>query len=302
MLLGLSKDAESPEFEEKLRETAKLVDTTLFRAHMYATPSLAGSLFRIANFCDPDVVMEKLEESGRHNELIDFYFGKKMHRRALELLRKFGQAGEEEDTPPQLRGPKRTVAYLQHLPPDMIDLILEFAEWPLRVHPELGMEVFLTDTEHAETLPRQRVADFLQGIDTILAVRYLEHVIEELNEMSPDLHQRLLLLYLERLMKHKDGEWRFESEDAFLAWREKLLEFLKSSSQYSPAKMLDRLPRDGELDFSRSQLSYVSDKKKRKSDPDFYEARAIVFSKMGQHRQALEIYVFKLKDPAKAEE
>ncbi|KAL1983675.1 hypothetical protein VTN96DRAFT_10104 [Rasamsonia emersonii] len=281
MLLGLSKDAESPEFEEKLRETAKLVDTTLFRAHMYATPSLAGSLFRIANFCDPDVVMEKLEESGRHNELIDFYFGKKMHRRALELLRKFGQSSEEEDSPPQLRGPKRTVAYLQHLPPDMIDLILEFAEWPLRVDPELGMEVFLTDTENAETLPRQRVADFLQGIDTTLAVRYLEHVIDELNEMSPDLHQRLLLLYLERLMKHKDGEWKFESEDAFLAWRGKLLEFLKSSSQYSPAKMLDRLPRD---------------------DPDFYEARAIVFSKMGQHRQALEIYVFKLKDPEKAEE
>lgn len=37
-------------------------------------------------------------------------------------------------------------------------------------------------------------------------------------------------------------------------------------------------------------------------DPDFYEARAIVFSKMGQHRQVLEIYVFKLNDHDKAEE
>jgi len=36
-------------------------------------------------------------------------------------------------------------------------------------------------------------------------------------------------------------------------------------------------------------------------DPDLFEARAIVF-KMGQHRHALEIYVFKLKDPVKAEE
>lgn len=27
-----------------------------------------------------------------------------------------------------------------------------------------------------------------------------------------------------------------------------------------------------------------------------------MFSKMGQHRQALEIYVFKLQDPEKAEE
>ena len=37
-------------------------------------------------------------------------------------------------------------------------------------------------------------------------------------------------------------------------------------------------------------------------DPEFFEARAIVFSKMGQHRQALEIYVFKIEDYAKAEE
>ena len=37
-------------------------------------------------------------------------------------------------------------------------------------------------------------------------------------------------------------------------------------------------------------------------DPDFYEARAIVLSKMGQHKQALSIYVFQLQDYEKAEE
>lgn len=37
-------------------------------------------------------------------------------------------------------------------------------------------------------------------------------------------------------------------------------------------------------------------------DPELFEARAIVFSKMGQHRQALEIYVFKIEDYVKAEE
>ena len=34
----------------------------------------------------------------------------------------------------------------------------------------------------------------------------------------------------------------------------------------------------------------------------FHEARAIVFSRLGQHKQALEIYVFQLQDPDKAEE
>ncbi|KKZ62258.1 6-phosphofructo-2-kinase/fructose-2,6-bisphosphatase [[Emmonsia] crescens] len=285
-VLDLYPDDNSDDIARKLRETATLVDTTLFRAHMFATPSLAGSLFRIANFCDPDVVMEKLEETGRYNDLIDFLFGKKLHRPALERLQKFGQAetGEEGDGAAQLRGPERTVAYLQNLPPEMIDLILEFAEWPVRTRPQLGMEIFLADTENAETLQRDKVLEFLENIDAKLAIRYLEHVIRELNEMSPDLHQRLLSLYLDRLKQWKEGDARqqeFESEEDWRDCKEKFLDMLKDSEQYSPAKMLDRLPRE---------------------DPEFFEARAILFSKMGQHRQALEIYVFKLENPDKAEE
>lgn len=38
------------------------------------------------------------------------------------------------------------------------------------------------------------------------------------------------------------------------------------------------------------------------SDPSFYEAQAVVLSNMGSHKQALEIYVFKLEDYDKAEE
>lgn len=37
-------------------------------------------------------------------------------------------------------------------------------------------------------------------------------------------------------------------------------------------------------------------------DPKFYEAQALVLSNLGQHKQALEIYVFKLEDYVKAEE
>ncbi|KAL2811670.1 hypothetical protein BJX63DRAFT_422212 [Aspergillus granulosus] len=279
-LLGVTADSEE-DFGEKLRDKAKLVDTTLFRSHMYATPSLAGSLFRIANFCDPEVVMEKLEETGRHNDLIDFLYGKRMHRQALELLKKFGQADSEKETAPQLHGPQRMTAYLQHLPPDQIDLILEFAEWPVRAEPELGMEIFLADTENAETLPRDKVLEFLQTIDVKLAVRYLEHVTGELNDLTPDLHQRLATFYLDRLQKRKNDESEFSSNEEYLTWSEKFITMLKSSDQYSPSKILGRLDRD---------------------DPEFFEARAILFSKMGQHRQALEIYVFKLEDYDKAEE
>ena len=39
-----------------------------------------------------------------------------------------------------------------------------------------------------------------------------------------------------------------------------------------------------------------------RTDPDYFEPRAVVLSKMGQHKQALQIYVFQVKDYDKAEE
>ncbi|KAF2741750.1 vacuolar morphogenesis protein-like protein AvaB [Sporormia fimetaria CBS 119925] len=266
------------DWASELLEVAKLVDTTLFRAYMLASPSLAGPLFRLPNFCEPGVVNEKLYETGRYVDLIDFLHGKKLHRQALELLEKFGKNEADEEVSPALQGPQRTVGYLQQLPPEMIDLILEFAEWPLRNDPKLGMEVFLADTENAETLPRGRVLNFLQKLDLKLAVRYLEHVVEELNDLTPDFHQRLIQLYLER---SKAGHDAFEGDDQRVEWQQRLQQFLKSSSQYNKVWVFKQLPAD---------------------EPDYFESRAIVLSKMGNHKQALQIYVFQLKDYEKAEE
>lgn len=260
----------------QLLQTAKLVDTTLFRAYMFVSPSFAGPLFRIDNFCDPDVVNERLIEAHRYNDLVDFFYGKKLHRPALELLKKFGEAEEESEDAPQLRGPQRTVAYLQNLPPEMIDLILQFAEWPLKKDADLGMEVFLADTENAETLQRPRVMEFLQSIDRKLARTYLEHITQELNDTTPEFHQRLVNIYIERL---KSSDFADDNDQA--AWKEKTLDFLRTSKYYQPYKALQKLPKD---------------------DPNFFEARAIVLSNMGQHKQALDIYVFQLKDADKAEE
>jgi tetratricopeptide (TPR) repeat protein len=228
------------DWKEKLLDVAQLVDTTLFRAYMIASPSLAGPLFRLPNFCEPDVVQEKLYETGRYADLIDFLHGKRLHRQALELLEKFGKNEADEEVTTALQGPQRTVGYLQQLPPEMIDLILEFAEWPLRTDPKLGMDVFLADTENAETLPREKVLDFLGTIDLKLAVRYLEHIVEELNETNPDFHQRLVDLLLERL---RAGD--FENDDEKKQWRERLQLFLKTSSNYNKYRVFQQLPATG---------------------------------------------------------
>lgn len=225
---------------EQLLHTAKLVDTTLFRAYMFVSPSFAGPLFRIDNFCDPDVVNEKLIEAGRYNDLVDFFNGKKMHKEALELLRRFGDIEKSKNEAPELAGPLRTVTYLQNLPPEKVDLITEFAEWPLRRDPDLGMEVFVAETENAETLPRNRILDFLEKIDLNLAVKYLEHIIHEWNDTTPQFHQRLVEIYVQRLKSNS-----FANDEERSDWTGKILEFLKTSRSYQAYKVLGQLDKDG---------------------------------------------------------
>ena len=174
----------------------------------------------------------------------------------------------------------------------MIDLILEFAEWPLRADPELGIEIFLADTENAETLPRDRVVNFLRGIDIDLAVRYLEHVINELNDLTPEFHNQLVEAYLQDLRNRE-----YKDTDRWKGLMERLISFLRSSRQYSLSKAFQLIPRDGKCPnpTQKKGANIVP-------DPDFYEAQAVVLSNMGQHKQALEIYVFKIRDYEKAEE
>jgi hypothetical protein len=273
---ALEIDEHDPYRGERLLETAKLVDTTLFRAYMLERPSMAGPLFRRPNFCDADVVNKMLLDTGRYVDLIDYLFGKRLHRQALDLLKKFGQSEDDEKTPAQLRGSQRTIAYLQNLPPEMIDLILQYADWPVREDPDSAMEIFLADTEHAETLPRAQVLDFLQEIDRTLAEKYLNHIIHELNDTTAEFHQRLIEVYL-RGLKSEDSSKDGIKDD----WKNNFHNFLRTSEYYEPYQVLKKLSRD---------------------DPDLYEARAIVLGKMGEHRQALNIYVFNLNDGAKAEE
>ena len=254
---------------QKLLQAARLIDTTLFKIYIITRPGLVGPFVRIQKHGDPEVFSEKLRELGKYTELIDFLYQRELHREALELLLQFGKSTEERV--PALHGPRRTILYLQSLKATHIDLVLEFSRWPLEESPEAGMEIFTTDSENAESLPRAKVLDFLQERSHRFAVQYLEHVIHELGDLTPEFHTRLVRLYLTLL----------KEDSANAVWRERFLKFLISSKQYRSEKVLGWLPRD---------------------DPAFYEARAVVLSNMGQHKAALEIYVFKLHDHAKAEE
>ncbi|KAI9723825.1 MAG: Vacuolar morphogenesis protein 6 [Chrysothrix sp. TS-e1954] len=266
------------DLRQSLLDVATLVDTTLFRAYMLTRPRLATSLFRLDNFCAPEVVEEKLYQTGRYKDLIDFLQGKKLHREALELLQKFGKGNAEDEVENEMRGPARTVAYLQQLPFEMIDLILQYVKWPLEEAPQEGMKVFLVDTENAESLPREEVLDFLSTFDPSLSTQYLEHVVNELGDETEDFHERLIDAYLSQLRSYESGKNEVKVEDPV---QKKLEQFLRSSSHFNATRMLKKLS---------------------EQDARLFESRAILHSKLSQHSKALIIYVFKLQDQAKAEE
>jgi Vam6/Vps39-like protein vacuolar protein sorting-associated protein 39 len=130
------------------------------------------------------------------------------------------------------------------------------------------------------------VLEFLVSVKRALAIRYLEHLIHDLHELSPLFHDRLVSLYLD------EASDVAVAQDCRAAIRDKTVEFLEESEQYMPERTLARL--------SRSQAPVPPTSANPVAD-EFLPERAVVLSKMGQHKNALEIYVFKLNDLAKAE-
>ncbi|GMK59883.1 hypothetical protein CspeluHIS016_0901000 [Cutaneotrichosporon spelunceum] len=249
---------------EQLLRTAQVVYTCLLKVYLVARPSLVGSLCRIENWVDVAAVEPLLREKGRIDDLRDLYMQKGMHDKALGML--LEQAKEEEDAldryPP-------TVRYLQKLGPKHLQLILDSSRWIFEEDPERGLQIFTADEPEVDALPRDRVVAFLEDVDWKGAITYLQHVFE-LGDTSPELHDKLAELYL-RQLKDASGSNR---DDALKT----LLNFLNQSTNYRPYRLLSKLPVQ-----------------------DVPEAQAVLLGRLGKHDQALQLYIYTLKDYAAAE-
>ena len=94
---------------EQLLRFAQIVDTALYKSYLIIRPVLLGSLCRVANWCEVSEVEEDLRarkvclpplfffrgrvvnsfSSQKYAELRDLYHGKKMHTKALDLLKQY---------------------------------------------------------------------------------------------------------------------------------------------------------------------------------------------------------------------
>ncbi|KAL7310879.1 Vacuolar morphogenesis protein 6 [Mucor circinelloides] len=250
---------------------ASLVDTSLLKSYMMTNDALVGPLLRVQNHCDVEECENILMDKKKYKELVDLYNCKGLHARALDLLEKLGK---QPDGP--LRGVLPTIRYLQKLGLDHFDLVLQYSRWVLEKDPKHGMDIFIDDLTEVETFPREKVLHHLESISSDLAIQYLEYIIEELHDESTEFHNRLVIAYLDKINSDKQG---VDKENAIANVRSRLISFLTDSSCYKAEKILSRLPID-----------------------DLFEERAILLSRIGQHDQALDIYVYKLENYVMAEE
>ncbi|KAF9378916.1 Vacuolar morphogenesis protein 6 [Podila verticillata] len=257
------------EIEEKLR-VLELVDTALLKSYMMTNERLVGSLLRVTNYCNLEETETLLLKHKKYRELVDFYKGKGQHRKALELLKTV------HTMPGEMQGVRPTVNYLQRLGVDHFDLIQEFGTWILQLDPEVAMKIYTDDEPEIDTLPRFKIISYLERLSLDLCVVYLEHIIHELGDQTSEFHNTLVVSYLAQIQRDSAVTGKDETVQKTKA---KLLQFLDESTFYKAERILSRLPVDS-----------------------CYEERAILLSRIGQHDQALNIYVHKLRNFQAAEE
>ncbi|KAI0324590.1 hypothetical protein GY45DRAFT_1331365 [Cubamyces sp. BRFM 1775] len=265
-LLALPNAPLSALTPEELVRFAQIVDTALFKSYLLVRPGLLGPLCRVG-WCEVSEVEELLREREKYQEMIYLYNGRKMHDKALSLLRQLSD--KETDIRDKLMP---TVNYLQRLGPEHLDQIFEHSKWVFEQDRDIAFEIFTS--EEAE-LPKEPVADFLERLDPAICARFIEYLISERGETSQDFHDRLVELYLRMTVAAKrrgDDETRKKTY-------EKLLHFIDTTEHYSADRLFGLLPPE-----------------------DLFEAKAILLGRLGRHDSALEVYVYRLQDYLKAEE
>uniref|UniRef100_A0A674CP75 VPS39 subunit of HOPS complex n=1 Tax=Salmo trutta TaxID=8032 RepID=A0A674CP75_SALTR len=177
------------------KKLLQIIDTTLLKCYLHTNVALVSPLLRLDNnHCHIEESEYILKKAHKYSELIILYEKKGLHQKALQVLL---DQSTKANSP--LKGHERTVQYLQRLGMENLGIVFEFSPWVLKICPEDGLKIFTEDLTEVETLPRDKVLNFLKEGFKELAVPYLEHIIHVWEETGPEFHNVLIQMYLERV-------------------------------------------------------------------------------------------------------
>ncbi|KAF4320643.1 hypothetical protein JM18_004928 [Phytophthora kernoviae] len=284
------------------------------------------------NWCEIGEAEIFLRAHRRFKALLAFYSARKLHRKALELLEDLERSSasaaalSEKTDEPQLQNTDDLqtshdymvliAQYLRVLGKKHSELVFEFSRRVLSVNPSLGLSIFtqrevpgtkkdidpaavlqhlktcsLTTSDSAVTQVEAEAPVEDASVPTLpltssqmLAIEYLTQVIfEGTCQLTPRLHDEVVYLLLDTIQAKTPQNQRLtsrvESQRGLTGLlRRKLLQFLEfQGAAYHPERMLSRTP------------------------VEMVDEHAALLSKLGRHREVLQLYALELKDAALAE-
>lgn len=288
---GISKS----DLKNELQKLCTIIDTSLFLCYFYTKPMLLGPLLRLPNNrCDAKIVNDCLL-SHLHNhtqelqnfmrELLDFYFGRGLHKDALNMLKNLAQESESkhDEFDEYLRGPALMIIYLQKLTNDDIGLIFEFSAWILTLDTSMQLEraclIFMNESYECESYDNFKVSDFLTKILDKLGIKYLEWLLFESDVLESGnrranvekFETKLCLLYLKELKALHVPDDALLKSPTYI----KLHRLLETTTSYDPWTVLREIPT---------------------SEDSYLRLTIFVYKKLGEHQKSVDILFNQLSD------
>ena len=204
----------------------ELIDTALFKIYMLIRPSLVGSLLRLPNRVNHTDAVSLLTKYRKWPELLDFYHQRSLDPVAITLILD------------QQMGSRVLAEYLGRLDENQLPLLFQYASLILNEDQETFLAIFMRDALYGSC---REILQYLSQYPPDLPVRYCTWLIEEKKSLDPVVHQRLLGLYFERMLRVGG------TDDSFM-------KFLCISPVIDVKPFLERLPEDSLYYIPRAYL------------------------------------------------
>nr|CAD2189990.1 unnamed protein product [Meloidogyne enterolobii] len=180
---------------------------------------------------------------------------------------------------------------------EQLSLILEFSPIVLAEDIELGVKIFtgIDSSVDAKNFDRDSVLQFLKRQFPAAVIPYLEHIIYEWEDKRPKFHEELVLQYITRIKS-------LLSQFVKLPVNNQFMRSLSSNDENIDNNELVILRRKLRAFLETDKYYTVKDTLKLiEKDEVLADEQAILYGRLGQHKEALSIYTNKLVDFAAAE-
>ncbi|QPG76115.1 hypothetical protein FOA43_003501 [Brettanomyces nanus] len=187
-------------------DNLRLIDDHLLVCYIITNPRMIGPFFRIPNYCSFEAVEDKCLKLKLHSELIDFYYVRGAHEKALQLLERlcFENQGidnldDRNSSLSLIFNAEYMVRYLQKLTNKNLALILKYSRKLIELDSGYFKMIFMNNSSESVGLDRLNVLSYAQRHNwTDVRIPYLEYAIFGLDDHDERLVNALLGFYFDQ--------------------------------------------------------------------------------------------------------